>query len=76
MTIKTYEDGWDCEPRLNRAVRQIKELDSFLYEISHCQRAHELDYMVEEMKEKLQEAIDTLDTIDTDKEYETIEDNR
>jgi len=74
--IKTYEDGWDCEPRLKRAVRQIEELDSFLYEINNCQRAHKLDYMVEEMKERLQEAIDTLDTIDTDKEYETIEDNR
>tara|TARA_B100000287_G_C20226773_1_gene620410 strand:- start:227 stop:457 length:231 start_codon:yes stop_codon:yes gene_type:complete len=73
MTIKTIEDGWDCEPKLKRAVRQIEELDSFLYEINNCVRDHELEYMVDEMKTKLQEAIDTLDEIDTDQEFETVD---
>ena len=73
MTIKTYEDGWDCVPELKTAVNRIKELDSLTYEINNCQRDHELDYIVEEMKEKLQEAIDTLDMIDTDKEFETVD---
>tara|TARA_R100001443_G_C3237617_1_gene149959 strand:+ start:130 stop:378 length:249 start_codon:yes stop_codon:yes gene_type:complete len=72
--IKTVEDGWDCVPELQEAVNKIEELDHFLYEINRCQRDHELDYMVEEMKEKLQEAIDILENIDTDQEFETVDD--
>ncbi len=71
--IKTTEDGWDCVPELQEAVNKIEEMDNFLYEINRCQRDHELDHMVEAMKESLQEAIDILDNIDTDQEFETVD---
>lgn len=70
--IKTKEDGWDCEPKLQQAVNKIESIDSFLYEIKKCQRSSELDYMVYEMIDNLEEAISILKDIDTDVEYETI----
>ena len=73
-TIKTTEDGWDCEPLLKEAVDLLDEVEPYVYEIKRCQREQELEFMVEEMKEKLQEAIEVLEQIDTDVEYETIED--
>ena len=73
MAIKTTTDGWDCVPELQEAVNKIEEMDNFLYEINRCQRDHELDHMVEAMKESLQEAIDILDNIDTDQEFETVD---
>jgi len=73
-TIKTTEDGWDCEPLLQEAVELLDEIEPHIYEIKRCQREQELEFMVEEMKEKLQEAIDVLEQIDTDVEYETVED--
>ena len=69
--IKTIEDGWDCVPELTEAVDLIDEIETYVYEIKRCKRDSELESMVEEMKEKLQEAIDVLDTIDTDQEFET-----
>ena len=72
--IKTIEDGWDCVPELKEAVDLIDEVETYVYEIKHCQREQELEFMVEEMKEKLQEVIDVLKTIDTDQEFETVDD--
>ena len=73
--IKTTEDGWDCEPKLQQAVNQIEQCDSFIYEIKNCVRSEELDNMVYEMVDFLKEAISTLESIDTDVEYETVENN-
>ena len=73
MEIETYEDGWDCEPKLKEAMESIEKCDHFKYEIDHCVRDSELDYMVYEMIDFLQEAIDTLKSIDTNKEYKTVE---
>ena len=72
MKIKTMEDGWDCVPELQEAVNFIEELNEFTYEINSCKRDQDLDYMVEEMTEKLQEAINVLETIDTNQEFETV----
>ena len=69
--IKTIEDGWDCVPELTEAVDLIDEIETYVYEIKRCKRDSELEFMVEEMKSKLQDAIDVLDTIDTDQEFET-----
>jgi hypothetical protein len=74
MVVKTYEDGWGCVPQLKRVVRSIDMLGDHVYEIKNCVRASDIEYMVAEMKAHLQVALDTLDTIDTDKEYKTIED--
>ena len=73
MEIETYEDGWDCEPKLKSAMKSIEKCDHFKYEIDKCVRSSELDYMVYEMIDFLQEAIDTLKSIDTNKEYKTVE---
>jgi len=75
MSVRaTYEDGWDCEPKLKEAVEKIEELDDFKYEINKCVRTTKLDYMVVEMTEMLEDAIRILNMIDTNAEYETIED--
>ena len=72
--IKTTEDGWDCEYLLTEAVDKIESTSTFIYEIKHCVRETDLEYMVVEMKEYLQGAIETLEEIDTDVEYETVDD--
>ena len=71
--VKTTEDGWDCVPELTEAVELIGEIETYVYEIKHCVRDHELEHMVVEMQEKLQEAIDKLEEIDTDQEFITID---
>ena len=70
--IKTTEDGWDCVPELMEAVRMIEEIGHDIYEIKHCVRQNDLEGMVENMKDYLQEAIDILDSIDTEREFITI----
>ena len=70
--IKTTEDGWDCVPELMDAVRMIEEIGHDIYEIKHCVRQNDLEGMVENMKDYLQEAIDILDSIDTEREFITI----
>jgi|TARA_B110000908_G_scaffold61836_1_gene75050 hypothetical protein len=76
MRKETYEDGWDCEPRLQEAVKKIEELNSFNYEINNCVRATALDSMVIEMTEMLEDAISILNEIDTDVEFKTVDDER
>tara|TARA_B110000483_G_scaffold181672_1_gene214820 strand:- start:658 stop:888 length:231 start_codon:yes stop_codon:yes gene_type:complete len=76
MRKETYEDGWDCEPRLQEAVKKIEELNSFNYEINNCVRATPLDSMVIEMTEMLEDAISILNEIDTDIEFKTVDDER
>ena len=71
--IKTYEDGWDCEPKLKKAVRIINQTRNLAYEIENCVRAHDLDYIVQELSEKLQEANTVLESINTARAFETIE---
>ncbi len=75
MSVRaTYEDGWDCEPKLKEAVEKIEELDHYKYEINNCVREAELEEMVVNMKEMMEDAIQILDEIDVEVEYETIED--
>ena len=52
---------------------KIEELDHYKYEIKNCVRAAELDHMVVEMKEMMEEAIEMLDNIDTDREFITVD---
>lgn len=72
--VKTTEDGWDCESLLTEVVDKIESASMFIYEIKHCVRETDLEHMVVEMKEYLQGAIETLEEIDTDVEYETVDD--
>ena len=61
MILKTTEDGWECVPQLKRAAMRIDMLRDHVYEIKYCVRASNLEYMISEMKEHLQEAMDELD---------------
>ena len=72
--VKTIEDGWDCVPELKEVVEKIEELDHYKYEINNCVREAELENMVVEMKEMMEEAIEMLDKIDTDREFITVDD--
>jgi uncharacterized membrane protein len=71
MIKKTIEDGWRCVPELTHVVNKLQCIDSFVYEIKNGNRSSDLDEMVFEMKKYLQGAIDKLNEIDTDVEFET-----
>ena len=72
--VTTTHDGWDCVPELKKAIKSIKEVDYYKHEILNCVRASSLRDMVSEIKIQLQEAIDTLDTINIEQQFKTIED--
>jgi hypothetical protein len=71
--IETKHDGWDCVPELMRAAECIDDTARDVYEIQNCVRSSELDDLVLSMRDRLQEAIEWLDTIDTECEYITKE---
>ena len=71
--IETTTDGWDCVPELMKAVRLIEEIGHDIYEINYCVRQNDLEGMVRNMKDYLQEAIEVLDSIDTDLEFVTVD---
>jgi hypothetical protein len=47
------------------------DLGHHLYEIKNCVRTQSIEDLVIELRQGLQEALNILDTIDTDVEYET-----
>ena len=69
--VRTIEDGWGCVPELMDVVRCIDELGHDIYEIKNCVRMSDLEDMVSNMQQKLSEALNALDDIDTDREYVT-----
>ena len=71
--IETTTDGWDCVPELMRAAECIDDTARDVYEIQNCARSSELDDLVLSMRDRLQEAIEWLDDIDTECEYITKE---
>ena len=72
--IKTTEDGWGCVPELTEVVEILNYNDIIKYEINNCVRTSTLSQMVDEMRESLEEAIEKLNEIDSNIEYETVED--
>ena len=71
--IETTTDGWDCVPELMRAAECIDDTARDVYEIQNCVRSSELDDLVLSIRDRLQEAIEWLDDIDTECEYITKE---
>ena len=72
MKKLTRHDGWDCVPELKEVVDIINDdLGHHLYEIKNCVRTQSVEDLVIELRQGLQEALNILDTIDTDVEYET-----
>jgi hypothetical protein len=72
--IETTEDGWDCVPELMEVVHLIKDLESDLYEIEHCQRIGKLGEIVAWIKKDLTTALEWVNDIDTDREFVTVPD--
>lgn len=72
MKKLTEHEGWDCVPELQEIVDILHDdLGHHIYEIKHCVRNQSVKSMVSELKFGLQEALNLLDNIDTDVEYET-----
>jgi len=72
MKVLTEHDGWDCVPELKEIADILNDdLGHHLYEIQNCVRTQSVGDLVIELRQGLQEALNILDTIDTDVEYET-----
>ena len=71
--IKTTEDGWDCVPELKDVMNEIDNVNNIIYEIKNCVRQHDLYDMVEELKNMAYTVTDLLEDIDTDQEFETVD---
>ena len=72
-TIKTDTDGWDCVPELKEVADILEGLREEKYEIDNCVRKSSVEGIVTQLKEQLQKALDELEYIDTDVEYETVD---
>ena len=71
--IKTIEDGWGCVPELKDVMNEIDNVNNIIYEIKNCVRQHDLYDMVEELKNMAYTVTDLLEDIDTDREFETVD---
>lgn len=71
-TIKTTEDGWECVPELREVSENLDSLRNTLYEIDNCVRESSVEGIVTHLQETLQRALEELEYIDTDVEYETV----
>ena len=72
MKIKTTDDGWGCVEELTEVSAIMHHTKDILYEINNCVRRSDLKDIVSVLREAYEEAIDSLDAIDVDAEYETI----
>ena len=71
--IKTTEDGWDCVPELkDEVVYAYEEAADIIYEINNCVRQTELPELIERLRDMCGSIEMTLDSIDEDQEFETI----
>lgn len=71
-TIKTTEEGWECVPELIEVSENLDSLRNTLYEIDNCVRKSSVEGIVTHLQETLQRALEELEYIDTDVEYETV----
>ena len=74
-TIKTEEDGWDCVPELKEVSDTLSGIRDALYEIDNCVRKSSTRGIVTDLQETLQRALDELEYVDTEIEYETVFDD-
>lgn len=70
--MKTRHDGWECVSEFKEAVNCIDQLNECIYEIKNCVRASSIADLKNLMLQNLKEAIEILEYIDEDIEYETI----
>tara|TARA_R110002020_G_scaffold19860_3_gene68140 strand:- start:2210 stop:2452 length:243 start_codon:yes stop_codon:yes gene_type:complete len=72
--IKTTHDGWSCVPELSEVLECIDYTKDSEYEIRNCVRNSSLPHLVENLRDNLQDAINILDGINVNKEFETVDD--
>jgi len=70
--MKTRHDDWGCVPEFKEAVDCIEELKESIYEINECVRSSSTADLKNLMLENLRMAIEILEYIDEDIEFETI----
>ncbi len=70
--MKTRQEGWECVPEFKEAVYCIEELKESIYEINNCVRSSSTADLKNLMLENLRRAIEILEYIDEDIEFETI----
>ena len=69
--MKTSYEGWECVPEFEEAVECIEKLNQSMYEIKNCTRYSSTADLKNVMLQNLREAIELLEYIDEDIEYET-----
>ena len=75
IIIKTTHDGWGCVPELREVLECLDYTKDDVYEIRNCVRNSTLPHLVENLRDNLQDAIDILDGINVNKEFETVDDD-
>ena len=71
--VKTIEDGWDCEPKLQEVVDTYENAADIIYEINNCVRVTDLCDIIEELKSMCIDMQEKLDEIDDSQEFETVD---
>ena len=72
--IKTKHDGWECVPELkDEVVYAYEEAADIIYEINNCVRNHELPDLIERLRDMCGSIEMTLNSIDEDQEFETVD---
>lgn len=76
MKKLTTANGWECVPQFKYIANILNDdLAHHIYEIKNCVRTQSVEDLVLELRQGLQEALNILDTIDTDVEYETVDED-
>ena len=73
MKIKTIHDGWGCVPELTDVTYELSMINDYVYEIKNCVRNSDLESMVNDINEIMDNVKYHLSKIDTQKEYETVD---
>ena len=72
-TIKTEEDGWDCNTDVLELASLLDDLDALRYEINNCVRQSSVEEIAYEFAEIGRDLVRISDALDTNVQYETIQ---
>tara|TARA_R110000787_G_scaffold16043_5_gene49144 strand:- start:103 stop:342 length:240 start_codon:yes stop_codon:yes gene_type:complete len=71
-TIKTQEDGWDCNTDVLDLASLLEDLDHLRYEINNCVRQASVEEIVDAFSAIAHDLLRTANSIDTNVKYETV----
>ena len=72
-TIKTEEDGWDCNTDVLELASLLDDLDALRYEINNCVRKSSVEEIASEFAIIGHDLVRTANALDTNVQYETIQ---